>query len=121
MSDKKTITIRFSQSSPSDMELYQLLEQDAGCSISLAAVVKNRLKQSYDSKEQNREDTDFQEQLITVIREEMQKSCMKIIGGLLSCRNDADNMMHTKAEAGENVLPEKSADLPNGALDFLNH
>jgi hypothetical protein len=58
--------------------------------------------------------------MIAVIREEMQKSCMKITGALLSCRNDTDNMVHIKAEAEENVLPEKSVDLPNGALDFLN-
>jgi hypothetical protein len=121
MSDKKVITIRFSQDNPSDMELYQLLEQEAGCSVSLASVAKAKIKEAYRFGKQRNGDADFREQVVMAVREELQNMEMKIIGAVVSCMAGTGAGMRIGLKAEESVLPEKSAEVPSKALDFLNH
>ena len=122
MSDKKVISIRFHMDSKGDRELYQRLEQEAGTTVSLASVVKAKIRDSY-----NREDTwdkeiGLQDRLVAVVREEMQESGMRLVGAILSGMgvNNGINVTAIPISVADiDNLPEKSEELPVGALDFL--
>lgn len=117
MADKKVISIRFHNSSDEDMELYEKLENEALNGGSLASVAKARIKLSYE----NATDSDLKEQIVEIIQEEMQKSSMKIVGALLAGVNggvSTENIAESQSDR-DTQLPEQSADLPSGALDFL--
>ena len=62
---------------------------------------------------------DLQDKMITFVREEMHEFGMKLIGAILSGmgRNDGSAMMLSGTNADS--LPEKSEELPYGALEFL--
>ena len=79
MADKKVISIRFHMDSKEDRELYQRLEQEAGSSASLASVVKAKIRQSYDRKDNCHKDTGLQDRLVAVVREEIQELGMKLV------------------------------------------
>ena len=126
MSDKKVISIRFALDNKEDMELYKRLELEAGTSASLASVVKVKLKELYHREEKWNKDIVLQDRLVDVVREEMQESGMKIVGAILSGMGanhgtNASNLTVVPISVGEkDNLPEKSEELPLGALDFLD-
>ena len=115
MSDKKVISIRFCTESKEDMKLYARLEQEAGSSASLASVVKARIEGSYNRQELMNRSTELQEKIVEAVREEIQKSGLKVIGTLLS-NMDGVNMVQSIIPS---TLPEKSETLPRGVLNFL--
>ena len=117
MADKKVISIRFHMDSREDMELYEWLEQEAGISASLASVVKARLKDSHNKQEQQSDG--LQDKIIAVVREEIQESGMKLVGAILSGMAGTVGTFPIVPAVEEDKLPEKSEDLPSGALDFL--
>lgn len=119
MSRKKVISIRFHTDSKEDMELYEWLEQEAGISASLASVVKARLKDSYNKQEQKEQSDGLQDKIIAVVREEIQESGMKLVGAILSGMAGTVGTFPIVPIVEEDKLPEKSEDLPSGALDFL--
>ena len=119
MSGKKVISIRFHADSREDMELYERLELEAGSSASLASVVKARIKDSYNKQEQTDQSNGLQDKIIAVVREEMQESGMKLVGAILSGMAGTGGVIPVKPMVDESKLPEKSEDLPNGALEFL--
>ena len=119
MAGKKVISIRFHADSREDMELYERLELEAGSSASLASVVKARIKDSYNKQEQTDQSNGLQDKIIAVVREEMQESGMKLVGAILSGMAGTGGVMPVIQQAAESKLPEKSEDLPNGALEFL--
>jgi hypothetical protein len=118
MPGKKIISIRFRNDDPADMKLYELLEREAGISASLASVAKARIRESYQSGEQNDGNMEFQEKLVRAVREEIQKSGMQMAGTFIACMN-GKGMAQADISADENRLPDKSGELPNGAFDFL--
>ena len=119
MADKKVISIRFHMDSREDMELYERLEKEAGMSASLASVVKAKIRDFYNKQEDKEQNIDLQDRLVAVVREEMHEFGIKLIGAILSGmgRNDGSAMMLSGTNADS--LPEKSEELPMGALDFL--
>lgn len=119
MAGKKVISIRFHGDSKEDMELYERLELEAGTSASLASVVKARLKDSYRKQEQADQSNGLQDKIISVVREEMQESSMKLLGAILSGMASTGAVLPILSTKDEDKLPEKSEDLPNGALEFL--
>jgi len=119
MAGKRVISIRFHGDSKEDMELYERLELEAGTSASLASVVKARLKDSYRKQEQTDQNNGLQDKIIAVVREEMQESGMKLVGAILSGMAGTGEALPILPTTDEDKLPEKSEDLPNGALDFL--
>ncbi len=119
MSGKKVISIRFHGDSKEDMELYERLELEAGTSASLASVVKARLKDSYNKQEQTDQNNGLQDRIVAVVREEMQESSMKLVGAILSGMAGTGGALPIVSTVDEDKLPEKSEDLPNGALEFL--
>ena len=117
MADKKVISIRFHNNSDEDMELYEKLEHEALNGGSLASVAKARIKSSYETAT----DSDLKEQIVEVIQDEMQKFSMKMVGALLAGSKSGvstENIVESQSESNSQ-LPEQSADLPNGAFDFL--
>lgn len=119
MADKKVISIRFHTESKEDMELYRQLELEAGTSLSLAAVVKVKLKEIYHQQIQSEENNRLQEKMMAFIREEMQTLGMKLVGAILSGMGGTGERKMTSSKIEEDNLPEKSAELPSGALEFL--
>ena len=122
MSGKKVISIRFHTDSKEDMELYEKLEQEAGVSSSLASVVKAKIRDFYNKQEDKEQNIDLQDRLVAVVREEMQESGMKLVGAILSGMgaNHGTNLTVVPVSVAEkDNLPEKSEELPMGALDFL--
>lgn len=117
MADKKVISIRFHMDNKEDVELYKYLEMEAGATASLASVVKAKIRDSY-----NKANNSLQDSILAVIREEMQELCMKLVGAVLSGMvgmDRANGAVKSVSMVDEGNLPEKSEELPNGALDFL--
>lgn len=122
MADKRVISIRFHMDCKEDKELYQRLEQEAGSSISLASVVKAKIRESYNREDMCDKDTGLQDRLVAVIREEIQELGMKLVGAFLSGMrvNQSNNTTVVPVSVVDiGNLPEKSEELPLGALDFL--
>ncbi len=120
MSEKKVISIRFHTDNKEDMELYERLELEAGSSASLASVVKAIIRDFYNKQESNEQNIGLQDRLVAVVREEMQESGMKLVGAILSgmAGGNGGSFISIPIVEKEN-LPEKSEELPIGALDFL--
>lgn len=119
MTEKKVISIRFHADSNEDMKLYERLEQEAGTSASLASVVKARIKDSYNRQDQEEQSNGLVDKIITVVREEIQESSMKLIGAIFSGMVGTGGAIPSIPVVEEDKLPEKCESLPNGALDFL--
>lgn len=120
MADKKVISIRFHEDNKEDMELYKRLESEAGTTVSLASVVKTIIRDFYNKQDRNAQNTGLQDRLVAVVREEMQESGMKLVGAILSGMTSRNSgpVISSSIVMKEN-LPEKSEELPVGALDFL--
>lgn len=119
MAEKKVISIRFHTDSKEDMELYERLELEAGTSASLASVAKAKLKDFYKKQEQTDQSNGLQDRIIAAVREEMQESGMKLVGAILSGMAGSSGAVMLSPAVDKDNLPEKSEDLPMGALDFL--
>lgn len=119
MTDKKVISIRFHTESKEDMNLYERLEQEAGTSASLAFVVKSKLKDFYNRLDSNEQNINLQDKMITVVREEMHEFGIKLIGAILSGMGKNDGSAMILSGTNADSLPEKSEELPYGALEFL--
>ena len=121
MADKKVISIRFHTDNKEDMELYERLELEAGASASIASVVKAKIRDSYFKQERNEQNTGLQDRLVAVVREEMQESGMKLVGAILSGMAGGNGVTVAVPQpiVEKENLPEKSEELPIGALDFL--
>ena len=122
MADKKVISIRFHMDSREDMELYGRLEQEAGTSASLASVVKAKIRDSYNRQDSKEKNNSLQDRLAAAVREEIQESVMRLGGAILSSMgaNNGTNLTVVPISVAEkDNLPEKSEELPIGALDFL--
>ena len=119
MEDKKVISIRFHMENEEDRQLYERLENEAGTSASLASIVKMKLKEAYFVNKGNNKDICLQNTLIAVIREEMQEYGMKLIGAMLSGMSETERKVTVPLDIKEDTLPEKSEELPEGVLDFL--
>lgn len=115
MSEKRVISIRFCMDNKEDMEIYARLEEEAGKSVSLASIVKSRIRDSYKEEDVGYGNTEFVEKIVEVIRKEMQESGMKMMESLSSYIGKVGEPDWKE----ENKLPEISEELPNGALDFL--
>ena len=121
MADKKVISIRFHTDNKEDMELYERLEIEAGASASIASVVKAKIRDSYFKHDRNEQNTELQERLVAVVREEMQESGMKLVGAILSgmAGGNGVTVAVPRPIVEKENLPEKSEELLIGALDFL--
>lgn len=122
MADKKVISIRFHIDNKEDMELYNRLVLEAGTTASLAYVVKSRVRDSYNQRDEYKYSHDLYDGIITAVREEIQELSIKMIGTMISGifgSNRVNENIISILNIDEEKLPEKSEEMPIGALDFL--
>lgn len=121
---QRSVFIRFNMEDEADNNLYRKLAEAAGASTSLTAYVKRALEEYLNVKSEMAERQIFHEQILTLVREEMQEQGMKLVGALLAGIGTV-GVPEKNSEAGLNVtdLPEVCEELPeelNGVLDLIS-
>lgn len=113
---QRSVFIRFNMADEADRSLYLKLAEAAGSSASLTSYVKRVLEEYFRIKMEITGRQEFQEQIVSVIREEMQAQGMKLVGALLAGIGTV-GVPAKKSEAEPAVieLPEEL----NGVLDFI--
>ena len=121
--NQKSIFIRFNMDDQSDKELYQRLTESAGSTVSLSAYVKRVLEEYFDLNIRIAERQEFHNQILSVVREEMQSQGMKLVGALLAGIGTVSiPMARTETDPEEVELPETCERLPDelsSILDFI--
>lgn len=120
---QKSIFIRFNMDDTADKELYLKLTKDAGSATSLTAYVKRILEESLNIKIEMSERQQFHEQMLLMVREEMQSQGMKLVGALLAGIGTVNvQKIPEKPVMEEAGLPEACGRLPEdlrGVLDLI--
>ena len=118
---QKSVFIRFNMSDEADCDLYMKLAEAAGSSASLTAYVKRILEEHFSVKMEMSGRQEFREQMLAVVREEMQAQGMKLVGALLAGIGTV-SIPVVKCEAESNVteLPEICEELPEELSGVLN-
>ena len=120
---QKSIFIRFNMDDKADEELYLKLSEKAGSSVSLTAYVKRILEEYLNIKIEITERQQFHEQMLLMVREEMQSEGMKLVGALLAGIGTVDvQKIPEKPMVEEAGLPEACGRLPEdlrGVLDLI--
>lgn len=81
---QRSVFVRFNMEDEADNNLYRKLTEAAGASTSLTAYVKRALEEYLNVKSEMAERQIFHEQILTLVREEMQEQGMKLVGALLA-------------------------------------
>ena len=82
--NQKSIFIRFNMDDRVDRELYLRLTGEAGNATSLTAYVKRVLEEYFSLNIKIADRQEFHNQMLMVIREEMQSQGMKLVGAFLA-------------------------------------
>ena len=121
--NQKSIFIRFNMEDEADKELYLKLSEKAGSSVSLTAYVKRILEEYLNIKIEITERQQFHEQMLLMVREEMQSEGMKLVGALLAGIGTVNvQKIPEKPMVEEAGLPEACGRLPEdlrGVLDLI--
>ena len=120
---QKSIFIRFNMDDTADKELYLKLSEKASSSASLTAYVKRILEEYLGVKIEMAERQQFHEQMLLMVREEMQSQGMKLVGALLAGIGTVNvQKIPEKPVMEEAGLPEACGRLPEnlrGVLDLI--
>ena len=120
--NQKSIFIRFNMDDKSDKELYQRLTDAAGSTASLAAYVKKVLEEYFDLNIRIAERQEFHNQMLSVVREEMQIQGMKLVGALLAGIGTVSiPMTQAELDLEEAELPETCERLPDELSSILDY
>ena len=121
--NQKSVFIRFNMDDKSDKELYQRLTESVGSAASLTAYVKRIIEEYFALNIRMTDRQQFQDRMVSAVREEMQLQGMKLVGALLAGIGTAGNPMPQKEAAPEEAkLPEICERLPDelsSVLDFI--
>ena len=121
---QKSVFIRFNMSDEADHDLYMKLAEAAGSSASLTAYVKRALEEHFRIKMEMSGRQEFHEQILSIVREEMQAQGMKLVGALLAGIGTVNvPMIRDEMMPKETELPEVCGELPDelrGVLDFIS-
>lgn len=121
---QRSVFIRFNMTDEADRDLYMKLVEAAGSSVSLTAYVKRALEEHFSVKMEISERQEFQEQMLSVVREEMQTQGMKLVGALLAGIGTASVLeMKCEAESKVTELPEICEEFPEelrGVLSLIS-
>ena len=119
---QKSIFIRFNMEDEADKELYLKLSEKADSSASLTSYVKRALEEYLNVKTEMSERQQFHEQMLLMVREEMQLQGMKLVGALLAGIGTVNvQKIPEKPVMEEAGLPEACGRLPEelkGVLDL---
>ena len=125
--NQKSIFIRFNMDDEADKELYLKLSEGAGSSASLTAYVKRTLEEYHSLNIKIADRQEFHSQILSAVREEMQKQGMKLVGVLLAGINSGNVLVQQSGtvqnEQKETELPEACGELPDelkGVLDLIS-
>ena len=119
---QKSIFIRFNMADKSDKELYQRLTESAGSAASLSAYVKRVLEEYFDLNIRIAERQEFHNQMLSVVREEIQTQGMKLVGALLAGIGMVSiPMTQTETDPEEAELPEICERLPDELSSILDY
>ena len=121
---QRSVFIRFNMEDEADCGLYLRLAEAAGSSSSLTSYVKRALEEHFSVKMEITGRQEFHEQMLSVVREEMQVQGMKLVGALLAGIGTV-NVTVRQNEVIENGtgLPETCEKLPDelsGVLDLIS-
>lgn len=120
---QRSVFIRFNMADEADCDLYLKLAEAAGSSSSLTSYVKRVLEEHFRVKMEMTERQEFHEQIVSVVREEMQAQGMKLVGALLAGIGTVSVSAGKRvSELKETGLPEVCEKLPeelNGVLDLI--
>lgn len=121
--NQKSIFIRFNMEDKADKELYQKLAGEAGNAASLTAYVKKVLQEYFSLNIKIADRQEFHNQMLAVVREEMQSQGMKLVGALLAGIGAVSiPEPREKTVSGETGLPEMCEELPEelrGILEYI--
>ena len=119
---QKSIFIRFNMDDKNDKELYQRLTESAGSTASLSAYVKGVLEEYFDLNIKIAERQEFHNQMLSIVREEMQSQGMKLVGALLAGIGTVSiPMVQTEPNPEEAELPEICERLPDELSSILDY
>lgn len=120
---QRSVFIRFNMADKADCDLYLKLAEASGSSSSLTACVKRALEEYFSVKMEMSERQQFHEQMLLMVREEMQAQGMKLVGALPAGIGTVNApLSRDGATAGGTELPESCGELPDelrGVLDFI--
>lgn len=120
---QRSVFIRFNMADEADCDLYLKLAEAAGSSASLTSYVKRALEEHFRIKTEITGRQEFHEQMLSVVREEMQAQGMKLVGALLAGIGTVGVPMSKRvAESKETGLPEICEELPEelkGVFDLI--
>lgn len=120
---QRSVFIRFNMADEADCDLYLKLAEAAGSSASLTSYVKRVLEEHFRIKMEITGRQEFHEQMLSVVREEMQAQGMKLVGALLAGIGTVRvPVMKCETESKETGLPEICEKLPeelNSVLDLI--
>ena len=104
-----------------DKELYLKLSEKADSSASLTSYVKRALEEYLNIKTEITERQQFHEQILLMVREEMQSQGMKLVGALLAGIGTVNvQKIPEKPMMEEAGLPEACGRLPEGLKGVLD-
>ena len=120
---QKSIFIRFNMDDTADRKLYLKLTEEAGNAASLTAYVKRVLGEYFSLNVKIADRQEFHNQMLAVVREEIQEQGMKLVGALLA-GIDTVNVSTSQVEvvSEKTGLPEICKELPeelSGILDLI--
>ena len=120
---QKSVFIRFNMADKADCDLYMKLAEAAGSSASLTAYVKRALEEHFSVKMEMSGRQEFHEQILSIVREEMQTQGMKLVGALLAGIGTVNvPAINDEMLPKETELPETCGELPDelrSVLDFI--
>ena len=120
---QKSVFIRFNMADEADCDLYMKLAEAAGSSASLTAYVKRVLEEHFSIKMEVSGRQEFHEQILSIVREEMQTQGMKLVGALLAGIGTVNvPVIRDEMLPKETELPENCGELPDelrSVLDFI--
>lgn len=121
--NQKSIFIRFNMDDRVDRELYLRLTGEAGNAASLTAYVKRVLEEYFSLNIKIADRQEFHNQMLMVIREEMQSQGMKLVGAFLAGIGTVRiPSVQPETVPNEAELPNVCEKLPEelqGILDFI--
>lgn len=118
---QRSIFIRFNMEDDTDCDLYLKLVEAAGSSVSLTSYVKRVLEEHFSIKIEITGRQEFHEQMLSVVREEMQKQGMKLVGALLAGIGTVNvPVRQNEIEEKGTELPDTCEKLPDELSDVLN-
>lgn len=122
--EQRSIYIRFNMADEADCDLYLKLTKAAGNFTSLTAYVKRALGEYMSMSFEMIERQTFYDQMLSIVREEMQEQGMKLVGALLAGIGTVNVSVRQEGTAQiETELPEACGELPvelKGVLDLIS-